>query len=133
LLNRIARGQIAYVDKYGKSRKAGTPAVARATRTQLQTLFNWYVDEYGSDEFRSPIVKTRKVTRGTIRPCTLRSAMAIIAPAACSNRCRRGGGASRSVVTETALIAMFHPRRPEDSLAPRKMGRGRLNLKRRPS
>ena len=46
------------------------------------------------------------------------------APAACSNRCRRGGGASRSVVAETALIAMFDPRRPEVSLAPRKMGEG---------
>src|SRR6516165_7485066 len=34
-----------------------------------------------------------------------------------SNRCRRGGGDSRSVVAETALIAMFDPRRPEDSLA----------------
>src|SRR2546421_8143668 len=35
-----------------------------------------------------------------------------------SNRCRRGGGASRSVVAETALIAMFDPRQPEDSLPP---------------
>src|SRR5262249_12649810 len=35
-----------------------------------------------------------------------------------SNRCRRGGGASRSVVVETALIVMFDPRRPEDSLTP---------------
>src|SRR5262249_48659401 len=43
-----------------------------------------------------------------------------------SKRCRRGGGASRSVVSETALIAMFDPRRPEDSPAPRKMGRGRI-------
>jgi len=48
--------------------------------------------------------------------------MAIIAPAACSNRCRRGGGASRSVVA--ALISMFDPRRPEDSLAQRKNGEG---------
>ena len=77
-------------------------------------------------------VVVRHLTRGTMRPCTLRSAMAIIAPAACSNRCRRGGGASRSVVAETALITMFDPRRPEDSLAPRKMGRERLNLRRRP-
>ena len=29
-------------------------------RAQLTTLFNWYVDDYGSDEFRSPIVKTKK-------------------------------------------------------------------------
>jgi len=49
LLNKVARGQIAYIDKYGKSRKAGTPAMARAVRAQLQTLFNWYVDEYGGD------------------------------------------------------------------------------------
>src|SRR3954451_21929434 len=35
-----------------------------------------------------------------------------------SNRCRRGGGASRSVVAETAPIAMFDPRRPADSFAP---------------
>src|SRR5262245_48610911 len=33
-----------------------------------------------------------------------------------SKRCRLGGGASRSVVSETALIAMFDPRRPEVSL-----------------
>jgi hypothetical protein len=38
------------------------------------------------------------------------------------------------VVAETALIAMFDPRRPEDSLAPHeKWGGGRLNLRRRPS
>jgi hypothetical protein len=37
-------------------------------------------------------VVVRHLTRGTMRPCTLRSPMAIIAPAACSNRCRRGGG-----------------------------------------
>jgi hypothetical protein len=42
-------------------------------------------------------------------------------------------GASRNVVAETALIAMFDPRRPEESLAARKMGRGRLNFRRRPS
>src|SRR5215211_3799293 len=40
-----------------------------------------------------------------------------------SNRCRRGGGASRSVVAETALIAMFDPR-PEDSLIPTENGEG---------
>jgi integrase len=60
LLNSIARGQIAYVDKWGKSKKAGTPAVARATRTVLQSLFNWYVEGYSSDDFRSPIVKSAK-------------------------------------------------------------------------
>ena len=32
-------------------------------RAQLVTLFNWYVDDYGSDEFRSPIVKTKKTTQ----------------------------------------------------------------------
>ena len=37
-------------------------------------------------------VVVRHLTRGTMRPCTLLSPMAIIAPAACSNRCRRGGG-----------------------------------------
>src|SRR5256885_12801 len=41
-----------------------------------------------------------------------------------SNRCRRGGGASRSVVAETALIAMLDPRRPEDSLAPHEKWEG---------
>src|SRR5438445_6127019 len=39
-----------------------------------------------------------------------------------SNRCRRGGVASRSVVAETALIAMFDPRQPEDSLLPTRNG-----------
>jgi hypothetical protein len=63
LLNKIARGQIGYVDPYGKSRKLGTPTVVRATRSQLQSMFNWYVDEYGSDHFRSPIVKTSKTKK----------------------------------------------------------------------
>ncbi|WP_439924717.1 tyrosine-type recombinase/integrase [Nitrobacter sp. JJSN] len=60
LLTKIACGQIKSIDKQGKSVRLGTPAMARATRTQLQSLFNWYVDEYGTDAFRSPIVKSRK-------------------------------------------------------------------------
>jgi integrase len=57
LLNRIADGKIRAPNN---GKKLGTPAVARAVRAQLVTLFNWYVDDYGSDEFRSPIVKTKK-------------------------------------------------------------------------
>src|SRR6516164_8587350 len=60
-------------------------------------------------------------------------AVAIIAPAACSNRCRREGALRGAWWRKPALIVMFDPRRPEDSLARRKMGRGRLNLRRRPS
>jgi integrase len=55
LLNVIADGKIKANDK-----RLGTPAVARAVRAQLTSLFNWYVDNYGSDEFRSPIVRTKK-------------------------------------------------------------------------
>ena len=55
LLNRIATGKLK-----AKGKKLGTPGVARSTRSQLMTLFNWYVDEYGSNEFRSPIVISRK-------------------------------------------------------------------------
>jgi integrase len=61
LLNRIARGDIKSVQKSGESRKIGTPAVARSVRTQLSVLFNWYVDEHGSDAFRTPVVKTAKL------------------------------------------------------------------------
>ena len=60
LLNQIADGKIRAPD----GKKLGTPAVARAVRAQLTTLFNWYVDDYGSDEFRSPIVRSKKATRG---------------------------------------------------------------------
>jgi hypothetical protein len=55
LLNKIADGKIR-VPNNGK--KVGTPTVARAARAQLVTLFNWYVDQYGSDEFRTPVVKS---------------------------------------------------------------------------
>ena len=56
LLNRIAQRQIKTKD----GKKLGTRSVARATRAQLVTLFNWWVDTYGSENFRSPIVKSAK-------------------------------------------------------------------------
>jgi Phage integrase family len=55
LLNKIADGKIRMPNN---GKKIGTPVVARAVRTQLVTLFNWYVDQYGSDEFRTPVVKS---------------------------------------------------------------------------
>jgi integrase len=55
LLSRIVNRKIKVNGK-----KLGTPAVARSTRSQLMTLFNWYVDKHGSNEFRSPIVISRK-------------------------------------------------------------------------
>lgn len=56
LMNKIGNGRIAGPD----GSKIGTPFVARAVRTQLVTLFNWYVANYSSDDFRSPIVKPQK-------------------------------------------------------------------------
>ncbi len=61
LLNKIGDGRIKY---QGKS--IGTPFVARSTRAQLSTFFNWYIEQYSSDKFRSPIVKSRQW--GTPRP-----------------------------------------------------------------
>ncbi len=52
LLNRIAEGKI--------KTKIGTPVIARATRIQLGVFFNWYVENYSSDDFRSPVVKSKK-------------------------------------------------------------------------
>jgi hypothetical protein len=57
LLNRIADGKVRAPNN---GKKLGTPAVAQGVRAQLTMLFNWYVDTYGSDEFRSPIVRTKK-------------------------------------------------------------------------
>jgi hypothetical protein len=58
LLSRIARGKIEH-----SGRKVGTPSVARATRAQLITLFNWWDANYGSDMFRSPVRKVMKSDR----------------------------------------------------------------------
>jgi integrase len=55
LLAGIAQGR----GKGPDGKALGTPAVASATRSQLVTLFNWYVESYGSDSFRSPIVKSK--------------------------------------------------------------------------
>ena len=55
LLSKIARGRI---DIDGKN--CGTPAVARATRTQLVTLFGWWEAKYGSKDFRNPITRLLK-------------------------------------------------------------------------
>lgn len=55
LLNKIGDGKIKY---QGKS--IGTAFVARATRAQLSTFFNWYIEQYSTDKFRSPIVKSRQ-------------------------------------------------------------------------
>jgi hypothetical protein len=55
LLSRIARGKIEHQGK-----KVGTPAVARATRAQLVTLFNWWDANYGSKAFRHPVPKLMK-------------------------------------------------------------------------
>ena len=55
LLSRIARGKIEH-----KGNKVGSAAVARATRAQLVTLFNWWDANYGSDAFRNPVPKLMK-------------------------------------------------------------------------
>jgi integrase len=55
LLHKIESGRIKTNGK-----RLGTPAVARAARAQLVSLFNWYVENYGSDQFRSPIVKSKQ-------------------------------------------------------------------------
>ena len=57
LLQQIADGKIRAPNN---GKKLGTPAVAWAVRARLTTLFGWYVDLYGSDDFRSPIVKTKR-------------------------------------------------------------------------
>ena len=44
-------------------KRIGTPSVARSVRSHLVTLFNWYVDEYSSEKFRSPMVRTRKTKK----------------------------------------------------------------------
>jgi hypothetical protein len=36
----------------------GTFSVARATRVQLSSFFNWYIEDHASQRFRSPIVKS---------------------------------------------------------------------------
>jgi hypothetical protein len=56
LVNKIANRRITGP----KGRKIGTPSVARSVRTQLVTLFNWYVANHSSEDFRSPIVKPPK-------------------------------------------------------------------------
>ena len=64
LLNRIAEGKIKYkhTAKDGKvtHTQIGTPVIARATRIQLGVFFNWYVENYSTDDFRSPVVKSKK-------------------------------------------------------------------------
>jgi hypothetical protein len=55
LLSRIARGKIEH-----KGNKVGSATVARATRAQLVTLFNWWDANYGSDAFRNPVPKLMK-------------------------------------------------------------------------
>jgi hypothetical protein len=63
LLSRIARGKIEH-----KGRKLGTPSVARGTRAQLITLFNWWDANYGGDAFRSPMRKVMKSDRTLQKP-----------------------------------------------------------------
>jgi integrase len=66
LLNRIGDGKIEYEakttdrNKKPSKRKIGTRYVARTVRAQLAVFFNWYIEEYSSDDFRSPIVKSKK-------------------------------------------------------------------------
>jgi integrase len=48
-------------------RTLGTPSVARSVRAHLVTLFNWYVDEYGNEKFRSPMVSTRKTKKWKVK------------------------------------------------------------------
>jgi hypothetical protein len=55
LLSNIARKKI---DIDGEKR--GSPAVARATRTQLVTLFNWWEAKYSTKDFRNPIPRLLK-------------------------------------------------------------------------
>jgi hypothetical protein len=62
LLNKIGEGKIRY-----ERRPIGTPFVARAVRAQLGVFFNWYVENYSSDDFRSPIVKSRQWRSPTAR------------------------------------------------------------------
>jgi hypothetical protein len=59
LLASIAQGR----SKGSDGKLLGTPAIAGATRAQLVTLFNWYVEHYGSDIFRSPIVKSKNTAQ----------------------------------------------------------------------
>jgi integrase len=59
LLASIAQGR----SKGPDGRLLGTPTTAAATRAQLVTLFNWYVEQYGSDSFRSPIVKSKNTAQ----------------------------------------------------------------------
>jgi hypothetical protein len=56
LLSKIARGRIEIDGK----KKFGSPAVARATRTQLVTLFNWWEAKYSTKDFRNPIPRLLK-------------------------------------------------------------------------
>ena len=55
LLNKIGEGKIRHEGK-----PIGTPFMARGVRAQLGVFFNWYVENYSSDDFRSPIVKNRQ-------------------------------------------------------------------------
>jgi integrase len=59
LLTGIAQGR----SKGPDGKMLGTPTMAGATRAQLVTLFNWYVESYGSDSFRSPIVKSKNTVQ----------------------------------------------------------------------
>jgi hypothetical protein len=63
LLNRIGNGKIKYDGQW-----IGTQFVARATRVQLGVFFNWYVEHYSSNEFRSPIVKSKQWKGPAPRP-----------------------------------------------------------------
>lgn len=58
LLTTIAKGKFKVGDKM-----IGTRSVARSVRAHLVTLFNWYVEEHGSEGFRSPMVKATKKTK----------------------------------------------------------------------
>ena len=52
LLTKIGKKRIEHNGK-----KVGGHAMARATRSQLVTLFNWWDAKHGSDDFRSPMRK----------------------------------------------------------------------------
>jgi len=55
LLTKIAEKKI----KGPKGKMIGTFKVARTVRVQLSTFYNWYVEDHGSERFRSPIVKSQ--------------------------------------------------------------------------
>jgi integrase len=62
-LSKLATGK--YRASNGKA--LGTPSVARSVRAHLVTLFNWYIDEYSSEKFRSPMVSTSKTKKWKVK------------------------------------------------------------------